>query len=250
MADNYLETTRTVNFEKAVEFQLAEIGTDFEAMCDFKGGITGEKTEITDRFGNLRGKKKTSRFAKKDLQDNVVERRWIHKQESISCHTALDMDDQMATEIPLDSPLAEGVARGIQISRQDEFLIGFYTDAATGKEGTQYVPFSSANIIAADFESPGTATGLSLPKMKTVRKRARQLLIDPRVEKLHWMITAEQIEDLLDIDEYVRREYNPDSQIMQGVYGRPLSGSVLQPSCGPLFTAIPLWTHPWRDREG
>tara|TARA_B100000749_G_scaffold270222_1_gene249785 strand:- start:229 stop:1218 length:990 start_codon:yes stop_codon:yes gene_type:complete len=228
MADNYLETTRTVNFEKAVEFQLAEIGTDFEAMCDFKGGITGEKTEITDRFGNLRGKKKTSRFAKKDLQDNVVERRWIHKQESISCHTALDMDDQMATEIPLDSPLAEGVARGIQISRQDEFLIGFYTDAATGKEGTQYVPFSSANIIAADFESPGTATGLSLPKMKTVRKRARQLLIDPRVEKLHWMITAEQIEDLLDIDEYVRREYNPDSQIMQGVYGRPLSEGARQ----------------------
>lgn len=223
MADNYLETTRTVNFEKAVEFQLAEIGTDFETMCDFKGGITGEKTEITDRFGHMRAKKKTSRFKPIDLQDNTVERRWIHKQESTSCHTALDPDDQLATEIPLDSPLAEAVARSILIARQDEFLIGFYGDAATGKEGTTYVPFSPANIIAADFDTPGTDTGLSLNKLIAVRKRARKLLIDPRQEKLHMMITAEQVEDLLQIDEYVRREYNPDSQM-----GKPLSEGARQ----------------------
>lgn len=222
--DNYLETTATVNFEKAVEFQLAEIGTDFEAMCDFKGGITGEKTEITDRFGHMRAKKKVSRFAPKDLQDNTVERRWIHKQDSISCHTALDMDDQLATEIPLDSPLAEAVARSILIARQDEFLIGFFADAATGKEGTTYVPFAPANIIAADFDNPGTDEGLTLGKLKTLRKRARQLLIDPAMEKLHMMITAEQVEDLLSIDEYVRREYNPDSQSS----ARPLSEGARQ----------------------
>lgn len=228
MADNYLETTRTINFEKAVEFQLAEIGTDFEAMCDFKGGITGEKTEITDRFGDMRAKKKTERFSKVDLSDNTVERRWIHKQESISVHTALDIDDQLATEIPLDSPLAESVARSILIARQDQFLIGFYGDAYTGKEGTTAVPFASANIIAADFDTPGTANGLSLGKMKALRKRARKLLIDPRVEKLHMMITAEQIEDLLSINEYIQRDYNPDSQIMAGMMARPLSEGARQ----------------------
>lgn len=225
MADNYLETTRTINFEKSVEFQLAEIGTDFEAMCDFKGGITGEKTEITDRFGHIRGKKKTTRFGPKDLQDNTVERRWVHKQESISCHTALDIDDQLATEIPLDSPLAESVARAILIARQDEFLIGFYGDAATGKEGTTYVPFTPANIIPADFDNSSVDIGLTLSKLKTLRKRARQLLIDPRVEKLHMMITAEEVEDLLSIDEYVRREYNPDSQMQTG---KPMSEGARQ----------------------
>lgn len=224
MSDSYIETTRTVNFEKAVEFQLMEIGTDFETMCDFKGGITGEKTEITDRFSQLRARKKTTRFAPKDLQTGNVERRWIHKQDSISCHTALDMDDQMATEIPLDSPLAESVARGILIARQDEFLLGFYGDAYTGKEGTTAVPFASSNIIAADFGSTGTATGLTLGKMIELRKRARKLLIDPKQEKLHMLITAEQIEDLLKIDEYVRREYNPDSQMN----ARPLSEGARQ----------------------
>jgi hypothetical protein len=228
MADNYLETTRTVNFEKAVEFQLAEIGTDFEAMCDFKGGITGEKTEITDRFGDIRAKKKTERFGKITLSDNTVERRWIHKQESISVHTALDIDDQLSTEIPLTSPLAEAVARSILIARQDEFLIGFFGDAYTGKEGTVAVPFAQANIIPADFDNPGTDAGLTLGKMKQLRKLARKLLIDPRVEKLHMMITAEQIEDLLGIDEYIARDYNPDSQIMNGVMARPLSEGARQ----------------------
>lgn len=227
MADNYLETTRTVNFEKAVEFQLAEIGTDFESMCDFKGGMTGKKTEITDRFGHIRGKKKASRFPKKDLQDNVIERRWIHKQESISCHTALDMDDQLATEIPLESPLAEAVARAILIARQDEFLLGFYGDASTGEEGTVNVPFSNANIIDADF-GDSVDVGLTLAKMKELRKKARKLLIDPRMEKLHMLITAEQIEDLLGINEYIAREYNPDSQIMPGQYAQPMNEGARQ----------------------
>ncbi len=218
MADSYIETTRTVNFEKAVEFQLAEIGTDFEAMCDFKGGITGEKTEITDRFSDVRATKKTARFKPIELSSGEVERRWIHKQESHSVHLPLDMDDQMATEIPLDSPLAEGVARAIRIARQDEFLIGFYGDAYVGKQGTTTVPFRSANIIAADFGTTGTASGLVLGKLIELRKRARKLLIDPSVEKLHMMITAEQIEDLLRINEYISRDYNPDSQM-----GKPLS---------------------------
>lgn len=224
MADNYLETTRTINFEKAVEFQLAEIAAvgDFESMCDFKSGITGEKTEITDRFGNIRAKKKAERFGKVDLSDNTVERRWIHKQESISVHTALDIDDQLATEIPLTSPLAESVARAIRIARQDEWLIGFYGDAYTGKEGTVAVPFASANIIAPDF-GDSVDVGLTLAKLKELRKRARKLLIDPRVEKLHMMITAEQIEDLLGINEYIARDYNPDSQL-----GKPMSEGARQ----------------------
>lgn len=224
MADDYLNTTATVAYEGAVEFQLNELGHSFESMCDFKGGIVGEKTEITDRFGDLRATKKTGRFAPKALQDNNIERRWIHKQASISCHTALDMDDQMATTITLDSPLAEAVARAIRAARQSEFLTGFYDSAMTGKEGTTAVPFATANVIPADFgETSGTYVGLTLAKLKELRKRARKLLINPAEEKLHMMITAEQIEDLLSIDEYVRKEYNPDSQM-----GKPLSEGARQ----------------------
>lgn len=215
MAQDWANTTATTSFEMAVEFQLNELHDEFETQCNFKGGVTGEKVEITDRFSDLKPKKVQGRLSPTELQDMEVERRWIHMQENIAVHTALDQQDQLATEIPLTSPLAVGTARGIKIGRQDEFLIGFFGLAYTGKEGLTPVPFKPANILAADYgETPTAYKGLTLNKLKGVRKLARQALIDPRdpANKIHMMITAEDIEDLLGISEYIARETNPDSQ--------------------------------------
>lgn len=214
--ENWADTTATVQFEKAVEFQLLELNAGFEAMCDFKGGAVGEKVEITDRFGNLKGKRIEGRLQKITLENTEAERRYIHKQNSYSVHTAVDMDDQLATEIPLDSPLAQSVARAIQVARQDEFLVGFYGTAYKGKEGTEQVVFDSGNVLAADWNGStftGTYVGLTLAKLRWIRKRGRQLMIDPKLEKLHMGITAEEIDDLLQINEYISRDFNPDSQI-------------------------------------
>lgn len=225
MADDYLNTTATTSFEMAVEFQLNEIADNFEMMVDFKNAV-GEKVEITDRFSDLLPRKVGSRFAKTELQESTVERRWIHKQDRIAVHTGLDPDDQLATEIPLDSPLAQGVARGIRIGRQQEFLIGFFSTAWTGKDGTVATAFKASNVLAADYgETPGAHKGLTLNKLRGLRKKAAQSLIDPMEpgNKLHMIITAEEIEDLLQINEYVSRDYNPDSQT-----NRPMSAGAKQ----------------------
>lgn len=227
MADNYLNTTATVQFEMAVEFQLNELHDEFETLCNFKGGTTGEKVEITDRFSDLLPKKVNERIGRTELQDSDVERRWIHKQDRIQVATALDPDDQMATEVPLDAPLAMAVARGIKIGRQDEFLIGFYGNAYVGKDGTTAVPFKSSQVLAADYgETATNYKGITLNKMRGVRKIFRQNLIDPRdpMNKIHWMITAEEIEDLLAINEYINRDYNPHSQSNY----KPMSGMASQ----------------------
>jgi hypothetical protein len=217
MADDYLNTAATVEFEMAVEFQLNELKGGFEMMSNFKGGVAGEKVEITDRFSDLKPKKIKSRFAKTELQESAIERRWIHKQERIAVHTGLDPDDQMATKIPLDSPLAMAVARGIRIGRQDEWLIAFYGSAYTGKEGTVEVPFKAGNVFAADYgETPGSYKGLTLNKLRGCRKKMiKNLAIDPedaQKVKPHMIITAEEIEDLLMINEYISADYNPNSQ--------------------------------------
>lgn len=227
MADNYLNTAATVGFEMAVEFQMNELDSEFETLCNFKGGASDEKVEITDRFSDIMPKKVKERLGKTELSDSAIERRWIHKQDRIQVATALDPDDQMATKIPLDSPLAMAVARGIKIGRQDEFLIGFYGNAYTGKDGTTAVPFSAANVFAADYgETATNYKGLTLNKLRGVRKRARKLLLNNKdpMNKLHMMITADEIEDLLSINEYISRDYNPDSQ--SGY--KPMSGAAQQ----------------------
>lgn len=209
------DTVATVGFEKAVEFQLNELGHDFETMCDFKGGMTDEKVQITDRFSDIPYDEVEDRLGDTDLGETDVERRYIHMPNRLRVGTYMDADDPMATQIPLESPLAMGVARGMKRARQDRFLIGFHGLAYTGKQGTVSVPFKASNVFPADFgEAGGTYKGLTLKKLRALRKKARQLLIDPKdpTNKLHMGITAEEIEDLLEIDQYISRDYNPDSQ--------------------------------------
>lgn len=218
MAQDFAETLATVQFEKAVEHQLLEVKDSFEAMCDFKGGTVGEKVEITDRFSTVKAKRMEGRLQKITHTTPDVERRWIHKQLSVSIHIPIDMDDQLATEIQMDSPIAVAVARAIKVARQDEFLIGFYGTSYTGKEGTTQVSFLNGNVIAADWNgttNDATMRGLTLAKLRRVRTLARKLMIDPSIEKLHMGITAEEIDDLLQINEYISRDYNPDSQMGQ-----------------------------------
>lgn len=210
------DTMATTAFEKAVEFQLNELGVEFEGMCDFKGGMTDEKVQITDRFSDLPYDEIEDRLGKTDLPEPDVERRYIHMPNRLRTGTFLDPDDQMATQIPLNAPLAIGVARAIKIARKDRFLLGFHGNAYVGKQGTTAVPFKPANVFAADYGETATAyKGLTLKKLRGLRKKARQLLIDPKdpTNKLHMGITAEEIEDLLEIDQYISRDYNPDSQV-------------------------------------
>jgi hypothetical protein len=225
MAD-WQNTVATVAFEKAVEFQLNELSPGYETMCDFKGGVVGEKVQITDRFSDLPYDEIEDRLGDTDLPETDVERRWIHIPNRLRTGTFLDRDDQHATEIPLDSPLAIGVARAIGIARRDQFLVGFHGNAYVGKEGTTAVPFKAANVFAADYgETLTQYKGLTENKLIGLRKKARQLLIDPQdpTNRLHMGITAEEIEDLLKIDHYVSRDFNPDSQVR-----KPLSAGAKQ----------------------
>lgn len=227
-AENWAETTATVQFEKAVEFQLMELHDDFESMCNFKGGITGEKTEVTDRFSDLDGKEIEGRAQKITHENTDVERRWIHKPNRYSVHSLLDADDQMATEVPLDSPLAAAVARAVRRYRQSQWLKGFYSVAYRGKEGLDQVAFDSTQVLAADWNGStftGTPVGLTEAKLRWARWKARKNLLDPREpgNKLHMGICADDVDDLLQINSYISRDYNPDSQIR-----RPLTENAKQ----------------------
>lgn len=212
--DNWAETTRTVSYEKAVEFQLNELPGKLRPLAgSWKDAKGSKKVEITDRFGDLYAEEITERNGKTNFQNLDVERRWIHKPPRAAIHVPLDADDELATEIDLNSPIAIGVAKGVRRYQDDQFLIGFYGTAYTGEEGLTAVPFKSANVLAADYgETATNYTGLTLKKLRGIRRIFRKNLVDTENEMLHMLVTAEEIDDLLQIDEYINSRYNPDSQ--------------------------------------
>lgn len=215
MADDWAEMTRTVSYEKAVEFQLNEQAGKLKPLAgSFKSGMTDTSVEITDRFSDLVAEEIDGRNSKTQFQDMNDERRWIHKPKRAAIHVPLDPDDEMATQIDLNAPIAVGVARGIRRYQDDKWLIGYYGTAYTGEQGLTAVGFKSANVIPADWgETAGTYTGLTLAKLRRIRYLFRTLLVDTEAEMVQMLITAEEIDDLLQIDQYINSRYNPESQV-------------------------------------
>lgn len=214
MADDWAETTRTVSYEKAVEFQLNEQPGKLKPLVGSYKPASDVKVEITDRFSDLYAEEIEGRHEQSKYTSPSVERRWIHKPPRSAIHVLLDPDDRMQTQVDIKSPLAVGVAKGIRRYHDDQWLAGFYGTAYTGEEGLTAVPFKSANVLAADNgETATNYVGLTLKKLRAIRKLFRQRLVDTEAEMIHMLVTAEEIDDLLEIDQYVNSRYNPDSQL-------------------------------------
>lgn len=209
MAENFAETTRTVDFKLGVEMALAEDRGIFrpKAMQDTHTG--NKKVEITDRFSRLQGYDIEERNSKTSHIDPDVERRWISKPKRHAVPVIIDPDDQAATQVGLKSPLSMGVADAIRMKHDDAWLEGFYGNALTGEEGTQTVPFKAANVLAADYgETAANYTGLTYAKMLQVQflRRRRFARITPG-DMPHCAITAYEIKDLFGIDRYINGDY-------------------------------------------
>lgn len=213
MGQDWADRVRTTTYEKDVDFLLNDDpGKIMQLDMDVKSA-TGEKVQITDRFSDLNAEEISGRNQPSSFQDWDAERYWIHKPRRSAIHVLLDPDDEMETEVGLTGPLEMGVAEGIRRYRARTFFEGYYGNTWTGDTGTTQQAFVGSNVLPADTgETPGTYTGLTLNKLRKVRKKMKQLLIDLQKEKPIWIITAEEVEDLLEIDQYINSRYNPQTE--------------------------------------
>lgn len=211
MAENFAETTRTVEFRCAVEMELAEDRGLFTATAGSAGNETGKAVELTDRFSRLQMQEITERNGKTNNVDPDVDRRWIKKPKRSGVAPLLDPDDALSTKVGLKSPLAMGVADAVRAYGDDKFLEGFYDVAWTGEEGNVAVSFKAANVIAVDHGTTGTPGGLTQAKLDQIRfLQRRRFARLTKTDRLNMAITAYEVKDLFQIDKYLNGDYrNP-----------------------------------------
>lgn len=216
MAENWADTTRTAEYQANVEFALNETPGKLASWCGSKGSHEGASVEITDRFSDINAEDIETRNADTVNTDPDVERRWMLKPKRASVAPLLDPDDVMSTSVDIKSPLVMGVARGVRRRQDDAWLEGFYGTAYTGEKGVTGVPFKSANILAVDFSTTGTPTGLTLNKLIRIRRLMGAAFVDLETERPIMPVTAAQVEDLMKIPEYRSRDYNAMMPLMDG----------------------------------
>ena len=208
MAENWADTTRTVEFQANTEFELAEMPGKLAMMCGSKGSHSGASVEITDRFSEMVAEDIVTRNSDTVNTDPDVTRRWMHKPRRASVAPLLDPDDVMSTSVDIKSPLVMGTARAVRRRQDDAFLEGYFGTAYTGEKGTIGVPFKSANIMAADWKTTGTNTGLTLDKLIDIRAQMTAAFVDMESEMPVIPVTSYQIADLLRIPEVRNRDFN------------------------------------------
>jgi hypothetical protein len=100
--------------------------------------ITSKKAQIEDRFDDLVAQERDGRNTDTRNTDASAERRWIVKPKPMDVSPLIDRDDQLATEIGIQSPLAIQ-HQGDPPRQGDRWLQGYYGNAYTGEEGATAV---------------------------------------------------------------------------------------------------------------
>jgi hypothetical protein len=130
-----IEVLRTIEFRRAVGFQLNEIPGKLKTLCGSTAGYSSKKAQIEDRFDDLVAQERTTRNGDTNNVDISAERRWIVKPRPQDVAPLIDRDDQLATEIGIQSPVAVQTAKAIRRAQDDRWLQGYYGNAYTGETG-------------------------------------------------------------------------------------------------------------------
>lgn len=210
MPDHYADVARQAEFQANVEFELNGMPGQLAQWAGVKkNGDGANMVNVTNRFTEMVAHEITGRNQDTINTDPEMDRRWIHKPYRQAVIPLLDPDDQMSTSIELKSPLVTGTARGVRRAQDDRWLQGFFGTAYAGEKGVTAVPFKAANVMANDFGgTPGTPTGITLPKLRRMNRLLRAAFVDTAAENPMMPVTAAGIEQLLSIPEVINNDFN------------------------------------------
>ena len=217
MADNYNDTLREKKYIGNVELALAEVGGKLSHLATQSNDAASSSMKVHDEFAQLQMREINVRNGKTVNVDPEVDRRWLQKPKRSGVAPLIDPDDKMSTSVDAGSPLVRGIALAARRYHDDQFLVGFYGTSWGGEEGKTATPFKASNVLAADYgETANSFTGLTKEKLKGIRKLARKRFVDTDLERLHMVVTAEEIDDLLGIDEFTNGQYAANKALEHG----------------------------------
>jgi hypothetical protein len=199
-----IEVLRTIEYRKAVGFQLNETPGKLKALCGSSALQRRRRRRSRIVSTTCVAVERTTRNGDTDNTDVSLERRWIVKPRPQDVAPLIDRDDQLATEIGIKSPIAVRRPRRSAAPRTTAGSQGFYGNAYTGEEGATQVGFKAANILAVNYNEAG-AKGITINKLIGMKKLMMQRFVNLENETPICIYTAEQLEDLLSIAAGPRR---------------------------------------------
>lgn len=192
-------TTFVTLYENNMRLALQQTQPMLYGLAMPKSGVGSEKKQIDDIIGNVKSQKGSNDGRHGDAQPSNVghSRLWVAKPDFDYFMEYVDNNDQVQAAISLQSGYMMSFVAGINRSKDDAFLTGFFGNMISGKDGTVLTPFPAGNIIASDVGGvAATATGMNLAKVRAARKLLHQQYNDAN-EEAYMAVTADDLDQLL-----------------------------------------------------
>lgn len=189
---NAHRVTYQSNIELALQQKKAKLAP-YISWSDYEG----EKSKIKDFVGSVKPNRGRTRHGDTQYNNTPHDGRWIGMTDEYYYADIVDKADKLlAPGIDIEGGYVKAAAATMARSDDDAFLEGFYGNAMTGKDGSTLVPFTAANIIAANVGA-AAAVGLNIPKLRAARALFVANLVDTDEEELYMAVTSKQTDNLL-----------------------------------------------------
>lgn len=174
-----------------------------------RSSYTGEKVQVVNFIGPVEFIERDTPYSDTKLTELEHTQRWIAGKE-YDCAVLIDRLDTLKMIYDPTSPYVERM-REAAARRMDAIIVSkFFADAKTGKDGSTNTPYNSANTVV------NASTGLTVAKLRSLRKLIKKNHIDLRGMKPYMLVTAEEIDDLLGEVAVASSDYNAIKPLVDG----------------------------------
>lgn len=191
-----------------VQAALAKKGGLLQPYID-RGSYRGEKVQVVNFIGAVEFVERDTPYADTTLTELEHTQRWVTGRE-YDCAVLVDRLDMLKLIYDPTSPYVERF-REAAARKMDEIVMAkFFTVAKSGKDGTTDVSFPAADTVAAG------GTGLTVAKLRALRKLIKKRHVDIRTTRPYFAVTADQVDDLLGEVAVGSNDYNAVKPLVDG----------------------------------
>jgi len=192
-----------------VRAALAKQGGMLRGMVS-NGAYSGERSQVVNFLGPIFFKKRTNVYGDTEVSEVEHTQRWITGEE-YDCAVYVDRLDALKMIYAPDSQYAARMREAAARKEDDIVLEAFFADAKTGKQGLTAKAFPTATDVVA-----AGGTGLTVAKLRALRKMFKKRHVDLRSERPALLVTADEIDTLFGEVAVTSSDYNAMKPLVDG----------------------------------
>jgi len=207
-----IETAYVKQFSSNVWHLAQQKGSKLSSLV--RNESQNSEASFYDNIGAVTAQKKVGRHSDTTYQDTPHGRRRVTV-EDYFFSDLVDKEDKLRMIMSPESEYAVAAKWALGRAMDDVVIDSALGSASDGKEGATSVALPDSQKLACVDGISNTGTGLNVKTLRLVKKKFHQNEVDMDMET-YFVVTAEQLDDLLSDDQIVNSDYASIKALVNG----------------------------------